>query len=95
MDNFFWLWGPTGTGKSRAVQTFFGDMGVYPKQRNQWWCGYDPNIHGCVEIAEVEPTDAKTLTGLFKVWFDHYPFLAETKGERQNRQKNVVKTLLE
>lgn len=36
--NNLWLWGPTGTGKSRFAWDTFPDL--YVKNANKWWDGY-------------------------------------------------------
>jgi len=70
-----WIWGESGTGKSKFARTLFPDS-TYIKNQNKWFCGYDQEE--CVLIDDVQPSWSG-ITAL-KNWADHYPFRAEIKG---------------
>nr|QKI29034.1 Rep [Lactuca sativa CRESS virus] len=74
----FWIYGATGTGKSRSVREYYGEANIYPKALNKWWDGYKNQL--VVLIEEVSPRDKDWLGEKLKVWADHYPFVAEHKG---------------
>lgn len=74
----FWIYGATGTGKSRSVREYYGETNIYPKALNKWWDGY--KNQQVVLIEEVSPRDKDWLGEKLKVWADHYPFVAEHKG---------------
>lgn len=73
--DFHWYTGPSGTGKSRKAN--LENPGAYRKNVNKWWDGYDGQ--SCVIIEEWSPHH-HVLANHLKVWLDHYPFSAETKG---------------
>ena len=71
----YWLWGPTGSGKSRAVREAFGD--IYYKMANKWWENY-----GMQEVVLIEDLDKThhVLGHHLKLWADKYPFRGEIKN---------------
>jgi len=69
-----WHYGPTGTGKSRSVRNRYPR--AYIKGNNKWWDGY--NNQDVVIIEEMGPNQIGPHH--MKLWCDHYPFSAETKG---------------
>ncbi|ACQ78166.1 putative Rep protein [Circovirus-like genome CB-A] len=73
--NNYWVYGPSGTGKSKSVREFFGKS-LYVKNQNKWFDGYEGEDF--VLIDDVHPNwSGKTI---LKIWSDHYPFSPETKG---------------
>lgn len=76
LDNY-WIFGPTGTGKSRGVRKLFGDS-LFVKDLNKWWDNYNGEQN--VLLDDVDPDSMKYLAKKLKNWADHYPFPAEKKG---------------
>lgn len=74
--DFWWYYGPTGTGKSYTARTENPDY--YVKGLNKWWDGYEDQP--CVIIEEWHPEVVDALQQMLKQWCDHHPFAAETKG---------------
>jgi len=71
-----WIYGPTGTGKSHAARTQYGD--VYLKDLNKWWDDYIPGQNAFID--EVSPDHGAWLSSLLKKWVDRWVFSAEVKG---------------
>jgi len=87
----YWLWGPTGTGKSRIARKLcINEDDVYVKNTaTKWWDGYDG--HESVIIDDFRPSwwDLTYMLGLL----DRYEFRVETKGgHRQFRPKVIIVT---
>lgn len=83
-----WIYGPTGTGKSRSARAL--NPGAFIKMKNKWWDGYAGE--DVVIIDDVDKS-CECLGGHFKNWIDHYPFPAETKGGRTMiRPKKIIIT---
>lgn len=81
-DHFFWIYGPTGTGKSHLARSIAKAIdpnnGLFLKGLNKWWSGYQ--MQKVVLIEEANPESCKYLGSLMKQWCDKWPFTAETKG---------------
>lgn len=87
----YWLWGPTGVGKSRIARALCeGDEDVYTKNTDtKWWDGYDR--HKYVIIDDFRPSwwSITYMLGLL----DRYEFRIETKGgHRQFVPKVIIVT---
>lgn len=85
----FWLWGPSGSGKSRWAWTTYPD--AYQKQANtRWWCCYTGQ-DTCI-IDDFRPSREMPFNFILNL-FDRYPLLLETKGGQvQCQLKTVVVT---
>jgi len=74
-----WLWGPTGTGKTRAAYSESEASGAVPyfkMSTNKWWDGYEGQLY--VIIDDYRP-DFCTFGELLRL-LDRYPMRVETKG---------------
>lgn len=84
-----WHWGPTGTGKSRAVHAKYPKAFIKPM--NEWWDGYTDQ-----EVVVIEDMDKYHVKyGYYlKLWGDHYPFAANYKGcsKLDIRPKKIIVT---
>lgn len=84
----FWIWGPTGTGKSHSVRTIFNDL-VYNKQvATEWWDTYAQ--HPVALLDDVDPQHNLNLRTNLKIWADHYSFNAQVKGSVLSIRPKVV-----
>lgn len=81
-DHFFWIYGPTGTGKSHLARALAKkidpDGQPYLKPLNKWWNGFRGQKVTLIE--EATPDACKFIASLFKQWCDKWPFTAEVKG---------------
>jgi len=72
----YWLWGPSGTGKSRWAWETYPD--AYMKQAGtKWWCGYSDQA--CAIIDDFRPSKELPFNFILSL-FDRYPLLLEVKG---------------
>lgn len=83
----YWLWGPTGTGKSHSARERFPD--AYIKNKDRWWDGYKGQDNVIIE----EWSPEEKIEQRLKVWADKYPFRAEIKGgSMMIRPKRIIVT---
>jgi DNA replication protein DnaC len=71
----FWIYGPTGIGKSMLVRESFDE--IYEKSNSKWWDGYSNE-----EVVLLDDFDRSWVKQLYnlKIWCDIYRFNAEIKG---------------
>lgn len=72
----FWYFGPSGCGKSSSARRNYPN--AYYKLPNKWWDGYKGESE--VIIEDLDPSHADHMRYHLKLWCDHGPFRAETKG---------------
>lgn len=72
-----WIYGPSGSGKSRWARELMAGKTWYDKSQNKWWDYYEDEEF--VLIDDLEKENAKCLIAFLKRWFDVYPFVAEVK----------------
>lgn len=83
-----WIYGVSGSGKTRGVLERYPE--AYLKTCNKWWDGYQGEE--TVLIDDIDETH-KCLVHHLKIWGDHKPFLAETKGGMKKiRPKRIICT---
>lgn len=76
----YWLYGSTGTGKSRLAQQLAPD--AYWKPNDKWFDGYDPNEHEDIIIDDFRASFAP-FNFILRL-FDCYPMFVEIKGGTVN-----------
>jgi len=84
-----WIYGHTGTGKSRMVREKYPE--AFIKQADRWWDGY--RGESVVIVEDVDKYDV-ALGRYVKLWCDHYAFPADMKcqGKRDIRPHLVIFT---
>lgn len=77
-----WIWGPTGSGKSRRARQIlkerFPTTKFYNKLQNKWWDHYRQGQPALLDDLELEV--GKMLVGYLKNWLDMYAYKVEYKG---------------
>lgn len=87
--NVIWLWGPTGSGKSRRARELCDDDVFTKNSGNKWWDGYDS--HASIIIDDFRPSwwDLTYMLALL----DRYPMYVEIKGGgRQMLARTMIVT---
>lgn len=85
MTTGYWLWGPTGCGKSRwAFSGVYGDKTydqdqIYRKPNGPWWDGYDPILHKVVVMDDERFSYDNSFELLLNA-LDRYPHQVPFKG---------------
>lgn len=85
MTTGYWIWGPTGSGKSKWA--FSGTYGnktydrdqIFRKPNGPWWDGYDPNLHKVVVMDDERFSYDDAFSLLLNV-LDRYPLSVPVKG---------------
>ena len=74
----YWIWGPTGTGKSRWVMNTVDRTSLYMKSgANKWWCNYADQKN--VLWDDFRPSKEVPFEFLLRL-FDRFPLQVEGKG---------------
>ena len=90
--NNLWLYGATGTGKSKYARRLCRQEKVtmYSKGINKWFCGYK---HEHTVLVEDVGDSHQFMAYFLKIWADHYSFRAQTKGgSMMIRPKRIIIT---
>ena len=74
LDNY-WFVGAPGTGKSRSARERWPVH--FNKSCNKWWDGYRNEDTILIDDLDRQRT---AISHDLKLWADHYPFKAESKG---------------
>lgn len=83
-----WIYGDAGTGKTRLADAIAPV--AYSKNCNKWWDGYQSEE---TVIINDFGKDHHVLGHHLKIWSEHRPFIAETKGGALNiRPKRIIVT---
>lgn len=87
----YWIYGPSGTGKTTAVMETFGIDNIYDKGVNKWWDGY--GSEETVLIDDITMENGKFIASFLLRWADKWPVRVETKGGTLRvRPKRIVCT---
>lgn len=80
-----WIFGPTGTGKSKIAHDGIDPTLIYFKNINKWWNGYEHGVKRVI-IEDYPSLNAggNALVQHMKIWADRYTFTGEIKGAHSN-----------
>lgn len=88
VKNVIWIWGPTGTGKTREAFNRFPDAWCSAGNL-QWWDGYDGHENVIIDDFRGDYCKFHELLRIL----DRYPYRVQTKGgSREFLAKNIVIT---
>lgn len=76
-DRGLWIVGKPGVGKTHYVRHTYGHEGIYWKQQNKWWDGYNQE-----QVVCIDDMDSDCLSHLLKTWSHKWPCYGEIKGGR-------------
>ena len=80
-----WIYGPTGTGKSRIAHDGLDPTEIYFKNINKWWNGYEHGVKRVIiEDYPCIASGGNALVQHMKIWADRYTFTGEIKGAHTN-----------
>lgn len=89
VPTIIWLWGPTGTGKTRAAIEMCGADTWISGKNLKWWEGYDGHRNVIIDDFRA---DFCTFHELLRI-LDRYPYRVEVKGgSRQLLANRIVIT---
>jgi len=83
----YWIYGPTGTGKSHSVETTFPDCYKKPMDDLKWFDGYQGE-----EVVYLEDIDKYQVKwgGMLKRLADRWPMQASIKGSMKYIRPKIV-----
>lgn len=89
LTKHLWIWGESGTGKSRHVWDTYDDPAgsLFVKPCNKWWPLYKNE-----KVVLLDDFDKRhdVLIHYLKIWADAYPFQAEVKGSFQKIRPELI-----
>lgn len=90
MTKGYWVFGPTGSGKSRWAHSLSPESCYVKNPCTKWFCGY--NFQETVVIDDFRPNSDLSFSFLLRI-ADRYPMQVETKGGSiEFNSKRVVVT---
>lgn len=85
-----WIFGPSGCGKTSYVHKQFGESLYIKSAKTKWWDSYQGQDYVLLDDMDYE---CLHMSYYLKIWADHYPFQAETKGSAiMIRPKKIIVT---